>query len=650
MHLMVSKQLGGHRTINGYVRDKLRQMPDSGLTFDRLFGLMFSEQDNVMLESSSGYRITEVTYGECRLSTLKKAACLRERFRDLPEDAVIGLYMENSRDWIETFWAILLSGFCPLLMNLRLDHARLEQTLEAMRAKAVIASGEAAFSVQTVDVSELSRDVPPIENVRAGSVILLMSSGTSDHVKTCAYTADAFRAMIEDSYQIVLRCPQIKRHHRGRLKLLTFLPLYHVFGLVAVYIWFAFFARTFVLLGSMSPKTIVNTIRRHGVTHIFAVPLLWNTVYDQAMRTIRQRGKDTVRRFEAGARLASRVSGVPGLRRLVPMLLFREVRQNLFGESIRFLISGGSEIRPEVLSFFNTIGYRIANGYGMTEIGITSVELSADPRVLNSGSVGRPFSSAEYRVGEDGILWVRSRAMACRIHDGSGWTQTAGEWFRTGDLAECRCGRYYILGRSDDLVIAPNGENLNPNLIESGLRVRGVKALCLIGVQEEQGMKPVLLVNPDFPLPGEGLAGVKNALTEALRAGGTDRQIQSVVFVREPLMREDEIKLNRARIARRYRDGEYTVLSPERGAWEGGEELHGQVRALVAQATGKPAEEIGDDADFFLDLGGTSLDYFGLISQLQEAYGVPFPVAEGETLTTVRALSEYLVRTVNADE
>ena len=199
-----------------------------------------------------------------------------------------------------------------------------------------------------------------------GEEILLMSSGTTSMPKICVYTAEEFYNQIRGSYGIIRRCAQMKKHYEGSLKQLTFLPFYHIFGLTAVYVWFAFFSRTFVRLNDMMPQTIVNTIKRHKVTHIFAVPLFWEKVRDQALSTIKNRGEETYKKFTRGLSIAEKIGDIPLLGDLFIKIAFREVRENLFGDSICFLISGGSSVSPEVLKFFNYIGYHLANGYGMT--------------------------------------------------------------------------------------------------------------------------------------------------------------------------------------------------------------------------------------------------------------------------------------------
>ena len=61
-----------------------------------------------------------------------------------------------------------------------------------------------------------------------------------------------------------------------------------------------------------------------------------------------------------------------------------------------FCISGGSFLKESALQLFNGIGYPLHNGYGMSEIGIGSVELRDKPKYRNQGFIGRPFQNIEY--------------------------------------------------------------------------------------------------------------------------------------------------------------------------------------------------------------------------------------------------------------
>jgi acyl carrier protein len=107
-------------------------------------------------------------------------------------------------------------------------------------------------------------------------------------------------------------------------------------------------------------------------------------------------------------------------------------------------------------------------------------------------------------------------------------------------------------------------------------------------------------------------------------------------------MLPEEFKLNRLRLARAYDSGELREADPAlRGEGVSKDVLLQRITACFAKALCAEAGEIGADQDFFLDLGGTSLDYFALRAELQDELGVSFPM-ESAQLHTVRQFADYL--------
>ncbi len=633
---MKCNNLGGCRTIDEYVKIKLAALNKTDREFSDFFEFMFSEKEAVLYERSFGYKIVKTTYGEAYESALTRGAALRERLGYAPHDSVIGVYMENGVEWIETFWAVLAAGFCPFLLNLRLDTEVLERSLSDISAIAVIAD-HGDFSIPTIRPDELVSDKHA--SCEFGTKIFVMSTGTTSNVKICSYGAKEFSCLVSDSAYIVRVCSQIKRHYNGEIKLLTFLPFYHVFGLIAMYIWFAFFARSFVHLSDMEPQTILNTIRRHEVTHIFAVPLFWERIYDQAMRTIASRGAATLKKYQKGVAIGKKLEGTPALARAFRRAAFSEVRENLFGDSVQFMITGGSPIRKEALEFFNDIGYHLTNGYGMTEIGITSVELSASPRKRNTATVGAPLPSISYKISDEGELLVRGESLASSIRQGDRIAYRSEEdWFATGDLAECRDGSYYILGRKDDVILLPNGEMLNPNLIEPQFIDGQIAEACLADADV-----PTLLLAVDKKLNGEAIEALRARITDKLKSAKLDTDIRAVVFVRGSLLGANDFKLNRAAIARRYKAGELPVVGREEAkAVFAALELELRVAGIFATVLSCDVRDIVIDADFFNELDGSSLDYFALLSALKETFGLAF-VDDGKAdFHTVSGVCRYI--------
>lgn len=630
----------GFADIDEYVAYKLAAYGARDKNFETLFELMFDEGDNIMFETTDGYRIRKTTYGAFKKRILSVVPTVASAFSELPLGSTVGLYMQNSPEWLLAFWSILAAGYRVLLLNTRLADDVLNAILTEYSVGGVISDSK-TFAVRTLSANELLVPSDALLSPRPfGKEVLFMSSGTSSRVKLSAYTGENFYYQLCDSANIITTCPDIKRHYKGELKQLVLLPLCHVFGFIAVYLWFGFFSRTFVFPRDLDPTTIQRTVKKHKVTHIFAVPMVWEAVAKAAIAKIRARGERTYARFLRVTRLVNTLGGAGDL---VARKLLSEVREGLFGDSILFLISGGSDISRSALEFFNGIGYHLANGYGMTEIGITSVEKSSSKRILNSGSIGAPFGYTEYKLDEKGYLLVRGKTRASRILVG-GEERLAeeDEWFSTGDMMRLENGRYYSEGRADDLIICEDGENINPKLCEGILAVDGVDRLCIF---QKEDKSVALLASIPGVYGKERLSALYRKLLSAITDAKLDRVIRSVLFTNEGLLGAGEFKLSRKKTAYRVREGLIRTFDPSsigENADELFSRLENEIREAFAETLGKAPEEIGKDSHFFRDLGGTSMDYFVLLGTLRDRLGVEAVSGDTLRLATVSELAAYL--------
>ncbi|MCH5158126.1 MAG: AMP-binding protein [Clostridiales bacterium] len=644
MSSVLKESLAGQGSLNKFVSYKLKLLEKTDKSLRSLFELMFSESNNIIGEETDGYRIKKTTYGESKKNVAVKTGKIMRLLEGVELNSVVGLYLENSLDWIECFWAILKAGYRPLLMNYRFADELSEQVISDYSVKAVI-SLDKDFSVLNVHLSDIDAVDNPLEadDKRFADEVLLMSSNTSDNLKVCAYTGERFYYHIQNSYEIFKSSPSIKKHYKGRLKLLTFLPFYHVFGLFAVYMWFCFYSRTLVFLRDMSPKTLLHTIKRHEVTHIFAVPILWDKIYKTAIPTIKERGEKLYNKFLLGMRLSEKLTGPIG--RAFRKKAFKEVRDNLFGESPMFLISGGGYISPDVLKFMNGIGYHLVNGYGTTETGITSVELSESLKTRIEGSVGKPFTHIDYTINDGGELVIGGKSRAKTIYSkGEAVEQNDDTPFNSHDLFRLEGGRYYIDGRKDDLIIGANGENLNPGLIEPKLYVDGVETLALVP-SKSNNENAILLVEPQKSVSLSGMRALYERILARVTKLNLAASVEKIILTSTPLIMENDFKVNRKRMAKAVECGALKLLDldPTREALDEADgEMLERVREIFANALGKKTEDVAADANFFFDLSGTSLEYFTVITQVQSEFGISFPAAAQSSASTVEEVVSYI--------
>ncbi len=636
---MKLNNLHGFDNICSYVKFKLNEYSGEKKDLESLFNYMFDETDNIMVETSDGYRIKKTTYGEFKKSILEITPTVCDILADVPTGEMIGLYMSNCVEWIQIFWAILASGYTPLLMNTRLSDEVLEGILVDYSVKCVISDGK-IFSVKTALKEEIIRlSDKPYTYRPFGDEVVFMSSGTTNDIKLCAYNGENFFYQICDSANILEQCSKMGEHYEGELKHLVLLPFYHVFGFIAVYLWFGFFSRTFVFPKDLSPDTVQRTVKKHKVTHIFAVPMVWESICKIAMRKIKAKGENTLRNFNRSCTLVNSL-GKSG--DLIASHLLGEVREAIFGDSIRFLITGGSNISPETVRFFNGIGYHLVNGYGMTEIGITSFEKSRKRKDVNKCSIGAPFGYTEYALDECSRLLVKGKTRAARIMQKGKVTLTNyDEWFNTGDIMRYVDGRYYADGRSDDLIVSENGDNLNPTIAERELKVNGVDSVCIFNGRD--GV--TLLLSVPGIYSNTVLKAICGEVDARLVLSKLNSTVSKIILTHEKLLRDGEIKLSRKKIAQRVEQGEMSMFNPRNIDDHVCELMSGLEKDIIscfAEALGKDSSQIQKDADFFRDLGGTSLDYFTLLKIIATRIGIDFLADGNAKFSTVKDFAEYI--------
>jgi acyl carrier protein len=303
------------------------------------------------------------------------------------------------------------------------------------------------------------------------------------------------------------------------------------------------------------------------------------------------------------------------------------VRARLFGDSVRFCISGGSGIELSALHLINALGYPLYNGYGMSEIGITSVELSHNLITRLRGTIGRPFPFASYRVSENGHLLVKGCAGCDRLVV-DGVEQPREEWFDTGDLVRVDPdGRYAFEGRASDIIIGEDGENINPDMIRATFDLPGAKAFEVLA--DPQSGSLMLLVCIDKAITAGEWEQLQSHIAEDNADLPHALRVRTVKFTYDPLMRESDIKISRTYLAHALRSGTITLIDHRRESERTGDEesspLKEQLRTLVAQTLEINPSDVADNANFFTELGGSSLDYYTLVGRIDEQFGVRMP-------------------------
>ena len=624
------------------IKENAKALKSSKKDFKSIYEISFSHPDYIMAEGNDGFRTYKYSYGDMKKRCDAAANAIFAKIG--ATHSWVGLQMENSADWIAAFWGILKSGNKPYLVNTRHPESITKRIFETLNIDKVICDKKGALNVEYIEFSSLKQG--EVCEAEFENEIAIATSATSLNETICIYDGKSIAAQVLNSEKIIKGNKRIIKHYNGELKLLAFLPFYHIFGLSAVYFWFTFFGRTLVFLNDMAPDTILNTCRRHEVTHIFAVPLLWHTIEKKIIKNAEQQGK--LEKLNKGIKLCTKIQNLfPYLGTKLAKKIMSDVTDQVFGQSVQFLISGGSAIKKSTLELFNGIGYALHNGYGMSEIGIASVEFRDRPRDRNLASIGQPFESAEYKIDENGVLYVKGETVCTRRITGGEEIVTDG-WFKTGDIVERDDnGYYYIVGRESDVVIGENGENINPDAVEDYFNVKDVLALSVLGLNIDSREQLCLVAQVSKYLSAERIAALKQQLEKINATLPLTMKVRKFYMTYDALSAETAIKVSRKYLIRAIDDGSVNLLPFIKTNADDGVDNENpickKVAEIVADVLSLPTDEIDYDAHIMIDMGASSLQYFSILSALANEFSVS--AQDGENYAyTVRDISAYIER------
>lgn len=153
------------------------------------------------------------------------------------------------------------------------------------------------------------------------------------------------------------------------------------------------------------------------------------------------------------------------------LVCFRALQKSLGLDRARTMLCGGASISPEVLEFFWTIGLKVYQVYGMTEL--SGISHSQYPGHTALGHAGRALDTYEHKIAEDGEILVRSRSVFPGYLRNEEATRAAvvDGWMHTGDVGKIADdGSIIITDRKKDLIITSGGKNITPSLIENRIK------------------------------------------------------------------------------------------------------------------------------------------------------------------------------------
>ncbi|AYO57443.1 long-chain fatty acid--CoA ligase [Chryseobacterium sp. 6424] len=294
------------------------------------------------------------------------------------------------------------------------------------------------------------------------------------------------------------RIPRVKGLEYNDIKILSFLPICHIFERMLFYLYqYNGYSVTFAeSIDKMGDN--IKEVKPHIMT---VVPRLIEKVYDKIYDKGSSAGglKSRIFHWALGVNKAKQHIGKPsGLQEIIAdKLVFSKWREGLGGNIIT-LVSGSAALQPRLNKMFQNAGIPILEGYGLTE---TSPVISVNSfGKIKIGTVGHVLENLDVKIQEDGEITVKGPSVFKGYFRNEEMTKeafTEDGYFKTGDIGHIDDEGYlHITDRKKEMFKTSGGKYVAPQVIENMAKAsKFIEQIMIVGDGEKM---PCALVQPDF--------------------------------------------------------------------------------------------------------------------------------------------------------
>ena len=325
-------------------------------------------------------------------------------------------------------------------------------------------------------------------------------------------------------------------------KIVSMLPMAHMYGMMFELIYPLCGCATVYYLGKTpTPALLLGAMAEVKPYLVITVPLVMEKIFKSKVAPI------------VSKPIMKVVCAIPGINQLI----FKKVRTSLlnaFGGNIREIVMGGAALNPEVESWFKKFKLPFTVGYGMTEA--APLMAYEDWWEFASKSCGKAIDTIEVRIDSEDAYNKVGEIQARGMNIMSGYFKneeatkaafTEDGWMRTGDLGLLdKKGNIFIKGRSKNMILSANGQNIYPEEIEAAVNNQ---PYVIESVVIDRGARLVALVYTDSEKMKADAVDIeefkKNLMLEVNRSMPAYSKVNIVEIMDQPFEKTPKMSIKR---------------------------------------------------------------------------------------------------------
>lgn len=396
---------------------------------------------------------------------------------------VVGVLSHNIPDLPLTIFAIWYLGGCVLLLDTNLTQFEYNNMTCATNCKLVCAEKSffyetdnfQFYDIRTTDSGiDINLEAVPVESL--DNATLSFTSGSTGCPKIVPLS---HFNLIECAHSLT----DMAQWFKAGDVIYGFLPMYHVFGLSTQILAPVQYGAGVLLQASINPKELLKDFKQYNPHVIPAVPRVFEVIRNKIVDTLRTQKKYNFVRFILSNQTVLKRIGFGWLVNKIQIPI-----KSVFGDRISLLIAGGAATKPEVETFYESLGITFIQGYGLTET-VGPICISKPVKCRLPFAFGRPTSNNDCEIRDKnsdgvGVLWLRGHQVFngylnnpevnAEVFDERGF-------FNTGDMVSMdKNGELHFAGRKKQVIVLDSGKNVYPDELEAlFVSIPGVKNVAV---------------------------------------------------------------------------------------------------------------------------------------------------------------------------
>lgn len=449
----------------------------------------------------------EFTYKGIGLLSRKLASYLINDLH-LKKGEKLAILSESKPEYGACVFASVMAGLVTVPLDIKLTKYELKTILSDCEPSIILASQD-----NIEKALDLQKEVPSIKHIlmideptynlnlpclytlpnnyeskwrhrsSKSTAFIIYTSGTTGAPKGVEITFKNMVAQLTDTELVV---PKFFDVTKG-VSILSILPMNHLFELTIGFSAFLYWGLSVYYTQSLKPKDILGIMREKQINFMMVVPAFLKLLKAGIESEIKNSPKSVQVGFKVMYKIAKLI---PSYR--LRKIMFRKIHDK-FGGKFNGCISGGAPLDLEVADFFETIGIKIYQGYGLSEASPV-VSVNYDKR-NDLASVGRPLQSLEAKIDpKTDELMLRGPSIMKGYYNNPEMTAEVLDpdgWLHTGDIARIdKDGHIYITGRIKNMIVLSGGKKVFPEEVEAVLdKSEYFREVCVLGSARAGGSK-----------------------------------------------------------------------------------------------------------------------------------------------------------------